>query len=674
VALAFDPKFEFYEPVPIKKTAMPRVLPDRTDRNRDDAVVYLHDVYLGPGLEGVPRGTVKNLRIVAYNFGMPRMAGPDKIGRGGPWEAMRILGTVPVPEDGSVAFKVPASTPISVQPLDEDGKALQLMRSWYTAMPGEKASCVGCHEQPKDTPLVRYETAAVKMPVEIEPWYGPARGLDFEREVQPVLDRYCVGCHDGAPDKLDLRAERFAQNYEGSPLSNLGAKRLDPELVPKFAPYESDHPYIGNIKMRYTPAYEALIPFIRRVNVEDHVGLHVPCEYHAGTSELVQMLEKGHFGVELDEEARDRLITWIDLNGPCHGTWGDVAEIPGDGARRRRELALKYGGPKDDPEAVYETPRYEGEPIVPVQQAARPVPITLAGWPLKMEDAVARQRTSGPWETTVDLGSGIGLDLVRIPAGKFVIGDADGERDERPQAVVAIASDFWMSTCEVSNEQFRRFKADHFSGYFMKRSLDVNGPGIAMDQPRQPAVRVSWEEAVAFCRWLSEETGRRFRLPTEAEWEYASRAGGDSPLGYGPLDADFSKYANLADAAVARFNSVTAGVIVLQDIPADGRYDDGAIATAAVGSYEPNAWGLFDMHGNAAEWTLSAYAPYPYRSGDGRDELKTGGRKVVRGGSFYDRPKRCRSSFRLSYPAWQKVHNVGFRVVCETDAADLATR
>ena len=208
----------------------------------------------------------------------------------------------------------------------------------------------------------------------------------------------------------------------------------------------------------------------------------------------------------------------------------------------------------------------------------------------------------------------------------------------------------------------------------MKRSLDVNGPGIAMDQPRQPAVRVSWNQAVAFCRWLSEETGRRFRLPTEAEWEYASRAGGDSPLGYGPLDADFSKCANLADAAVARFNSVTAGVIVLQDIPADGRYDDGAIATAAVGSYEPNAWGLFDMHGNAAEWTLSAYAPYPYRSGDGRDELTTGGRKVVRGGSFYDRPKRCRSSFRLSYPAWQKVHNVGFRVVCETDAADLATR
>ncbi len=674
VALAFDPKFDFYEPLPIKKTVMPRVLPDRTDRSRDDAVVYLHDVYLGPGLKGVPRGTVKSLRIVAYNFGMPRMAGPDKIGRGGPWEAMRILGTVPVPEDGSVAFKVPASTPISVQPLDEDGKALQLMRSWYTAMPGEKASCVGCHEQPKDTPLVRYETAAVKTPVEIEPWHGPARGLDFEREVQPVLDRYCVGCHDGSSDTVDLRAERFAQNYEGLPISSLGAKRLDPELVPKFAPYKSDHQYIGNIKMRYTPAYEALIPFVRRVNVEDHVGLHVPCEYHADTSELIQMLEKGHFGVELDGEAWDRLITWIDLNGPCHGTWGDVAEIPGDGARRRRELALKYGGPKDDPEAVYETPRYEGEPIVPAQEAARPIPVTLAGWPLRSEDAVARQRDSGPWKKTVDLGSGIGLELVRIPAGKFVMGDGAGEVDERPQAEVAIPHDFWMGTCEVSNEQYRRFQTEHFSGYFMKRSLDVNGPGIAMDEPRQPAVRVSWDEAVAFCRWLSAETGERFRLPTEAEWEYACRAGGDLPLSYGPLDADFSKYANAADAAVARFYSVTAGVIVLQDIPADQRCDDGAITTTAIGSYQPNVWGLFDMHGNAAEWTRSAYAPYPYRSGDGREEPAADGRKVVRGGSFYDRPKRCRSSFRLSYPAWQKAHNVGFRVVCETDGSALAAK
>ncbi|MHB8897727.1 MAG: formylglycine-generating enzyme family protein, partial [Thermoguttaceae bacterium] len=510
--------------------------------------------------------------------------------------------------------------------------------------------------------------------VAIRPWYGPPRGFDFEREIQPVLDRLCVGCHDGSSQKPDLRAERFAQDYEGLPASNLGAQRLDPELIPKFAPCESNHPYFGNVKMRYTPAYEALVPFIRRVNVEDHVGLHVPCEYHADTSELVQMLKKGHHGVELDAEAWDRLVTWIDLNGPCHGTWGDVADIPGDGATRRRKLALLYGGPKDDPEAVYETPGYEGEPVIPETEPPRPGPLALDGWPLASHEAAARQRARQPWQKTLDLGSGMALDLVRIPAGNFVMGDAGGDADEYPQAEVAIPGDFWMSACEITNEQFRRFKAAHFSGYFTKRSLDVNGPGIAMDSPRQPAVRVSWNEADDFCRWLSAETRLRFRLPTEAEWEYACRAGSDLPFSYGPVDADFSPSANLADAAAARFYSVTAGVIVFQDIPADQRYDDGSIATAPVGAYRPNPWGLFDMHGNAAEWTSSADAPYPYRPADRRDDLAPQARKVVRGGSFYDRPYRCRASFRLSYPAWQKVHNVGFRVVCETETGELAAR
>jgi formylglycine-generating enzyme required for sulfatase activity len=99
----------------------------------------------------------------------------------------------------------------------------------------------------------------------------------------------------------------------------------------------------------------------------------------------------------------------------------------------------------------------------------------------------------------------------------------------------------------------------------------------------------------------------------------------------------------------------------------DNRSFDGALVTTGAGGYLPNPWGLHDMHGNAAEWTRTTYRPYPYRTDDGRDNRGTQGRKVVRGGSWYDRPKRCASGFRLDYPAWQRVYNVGFRVVCEIE-------
>ena len=99
--------------------------------------------------------------------------------------------------------------------------------------------------------------------------------------------------------------------------------------------------------------------------------------------------------------------------------------------------------------------------------------------------------------------------------------------------------------------------------------------------------------------------------------------------------------------------------------PRDDRFDDGALVTADVGGYRPNPWGLYDLHGNAAEWTRSSLRPYPEgpdRTGRDADRSPE---KVVRGGSWYDRPRRCRSAFRLGYPPYQRVFNVGFRVVCE---------
>jgi formylglycine-generating enzyme required for sulfatase activity len=174
-------------------------------------------------------------------------------------------------------------------------------------------------------------------------------------------------------------------------------------------------------------------------------------------------------------------------------------------------------------------------------------------------------------------------------------------------------------------------------------------------------IRVNWNQAQAFCRWLSQETGAVFDLPTEAQWEFACRAGTATPLHFGGCDADFGQRANLADQRVndlCRNDSP-------RWIPSVASVNDGSIISDSVGKYAANAFGLCDMHGNVAEWTRTTYRPYPYNAGDGRDAPAADGKRVVRGGSWYDRPQRARSSFRLAYEPWQRVFNVGFRVVLE---------
>jgi len=172
-------------------------------------------------------------------------------------------------------------------------------------------------------------------------------------------------------------------------------------------------------------------------------------------------------------------------------------------------------------------------------------------------------------------------------------------------------------------------------------------------------VRVSWEEAGAFCRWLSERSGETVTLPTEAQWEWACRAGTATPLNYGGLDDDFSAYANLGDASLRGLADEGWRPKSPDLVPKDHRFNDRALVTCEVGRYRPNAWGLHDMHGNAAEWT--------------RSDWLSGNKKVVRGGSWRDRPKLCRSASRWAHDPWQKVFNVGFRVII-SPAAQLSGR
>jgi formylglycine-generating enzyme required for sulfatase activity len=680
--LADDPAFALLEPVPLAPRPRPPSLPSRVDTSRADGLVYLQDVYTGPGLAGVPRGTVKSLRLVAYHFGYLNMAGPDKVGRGGPWEVMRIVGTVPVEEDGSAFFRVPANTPLAFQALDAEGKAVQLMRSWYTAMPGETVSCSGCHEPPPQAAPSLPALAARRAPREPAPWYGPARGFDFAREVQPVLDRHCVSCHGGAAGRPDLRGEEHFPSYKGLPGSKLDTDRMHPDQLAAT----------GGL-LRYTPAYEALVPRVRRVGIEDGVSLLVPGELHADTSPLIQLLRRGHHGVRLDAEAWDRLVTWIDLNAPCHGTWGEVFPIPGGMHGRRMALRKIVGGPADDPEAVPAAKPYgaggpasspaagSGDGAPPDARAGAVARVGAGGpasapatdaWPFGVEEARRRQAALGHTRETVDLGGGVVLELVAVPGGRFAMGDEQGAENESPESVVEVAP-FRMAVCEVSNAQYARFDPAHDSGRYAKRHEADDDEGMPLNRPEQPVLRVSWERADAFCRWLSARTGRRFTLPTEAQWEWAARAGADGRLPRGWASAEeIGRCANVADArftgAIKGKTRITGGLehlLLDGEVPLRQAVDDGQVVTAAVGSYLPNDWGLFDLAGNAAEWTRSAAAPYPYVEGDGRNDVAGRVRRVVRGGSFYDPSDRCGPAARLDYPPWQRVFNVGFRVVCE---------
>lgn len=422
---------------------------------------------------------------------------------------------------------------------------------------------------------------------------------------------------------------------------------------------------------KFSVAYANLHRFVRRPGIESDIHLFVPMEWHADTTELVMMLRKGHRGVRLCEEAWDRLITWIDFNAPYHGRWQSIVGCEVAFAKeatraRRREL---YAGLTENHEVI-DAPPVRIEPL-PLSCPPRPTGDTVCdGWPF---DPAARPAAPA---APLDLGAGVALDLVAVPGGAFLMGSRDGFLDEAPITRVEVKP-FRMGRIEVTNRQFRRFMSAHDSrresrhGYqFGVTGYDVNGDDL-------PAVRVSWIEASAFCEWLSRETGRTVRLPTEAQWEWAARAGSDRPFWWGGLDADFAPHANLADMTLADFS----GDPYEQDrvkarygnpetiydnwIPQIPGVNDGGFLTEPSGRWQPNPWGLSDMHGNAAEWTRSTDAAYPYREDDGRNASAGAARRVVRGGSWYDRPKYATASFRRAYRPYQKVYNVGFRIVVE---------
>jgi formylglycine-generating enzyme required for sulfatase activity/serine/threonine protein kinase len=254
-----------------------------------------------------------------------------------------------------------------------------------------------------------------------------------------------------------------------------------------------------------------------------------------------------------------------------------------------------------------------------------------------------------PWEPGAEVVNAVGMKLKLVPAGTVAMGSLEGEAgrspDEGPRRVVEISSRFYLGACPVTQEQYQRVTNINPSHFRVVPGHDTR---------QFPVENVTWEEALAFCRLLSDlpeekGRGRSYRLPTEAEWEYACRGGGESgqPFAVGwslsSLQANFDGRRPYGPGSKGNFL---------------GR-------TSAAGSYPANGFGLFDMHGNVWEWVADWYDACAYRKGPRRDPEgpRTGSERVLRGGSWQNHGRLCRAACRDRAGPGYRSLNAGFRVV-----------
>jgi hypothetical protein len=294
-----------YDPLPLRSQPRPPVIPPRRDFENQEGYFYVADVYQGTHMAGVPRGAVKSLRVVESpekrHWSPGAWFGQGYTAPAMNWHSLenkRILGTVPVEEDGSASFAVASDTFVYFQLLDENGMMIQSMRSGASVQSGERAACIGCHEERRTAPpafSAASDGAALPLawrrpPSRLADWYGPPREFSFMAEVQPVFNRRCVSCHDYGQEagrKLNLAPDRtLTFNTAYAELWRKGYLRC-----------------VGAGPAEIQPAYSW--------------GSHA--------SKLVQVLRApgtpGHEPLQLTPEEFDRIVTWVDLNGVYYPTY-----------------------------------------------------------------------------------------------------------------------------------------------------------------------------------------------------------------------------------------------------------------------------------------------------------------------------------------------------------------
>lgn len=640
-------------PMLLKKTETPPVIPSKIKPGEKEATVFIQDIYEGEGTQGVPRGTIKALRIFAYEYAYIRSPSDhDAQGIQSGWDIKRVLGTVPVEADGSALFTIPANTPVSLQPLDRNGAAVQWMRSWLTGMPGEVVSCIGCHEDQNTIPIPKRTVASTISPHKITEPEGGVRPFTFRLEVQPVLDRNCVSCHNGTDAAPDFRKDHMELYKRG---------------------------VLTKIERNYDKSYLNLHPYVYRQGPESDIHVLRPYEYYANNSELIRILESGHHGVQLSDRDWQTLYCWIDLNAPYFGAFTQLKLLNGiDQVKRRRELSQKYSGVSVDWQqeiadyAAWLKANGDSTAVVPVVDHPKKCrEVRNKNFPFDVAEATEKQASGHRAPRQLAVAPGVSLSMVWIPAGTFVMGN-DSDPSASPAFKASVREGFWMSTTEITNEQFTTLFPGHDSRYIGQTWKDHTTPGYPANLQQQPVVRVSWEEADAFCRKVGELNRCRVMLPTEAQWEWAARCGSSGDFWFGTRADNFGPYENLADSTLV--DLAVFGVNPKPMRPGDPmrkywdyqpktlQVNDRRLISADVASYRSSPWGLYDMYGNVAEWTRSDHQPYPLKPPGGRQKAD---KKVVRGGSWIERPQFSTSAARKAYYPWQRPFQVGFRVIIE---------
>lgn len=323
--LLSDPDNSCNQPVLLAARKRPFQRTSSVDYTKNEGVYYMQNVYEGPGLRGVPEGTIKKLRIVEPVFRAASIGAAFGFDKGGgghaftpvgvgntTWDIKRVLGTVDVEADGSAFFKVPARTPVYFQALDEKNRVVQTMRSWSTLQPGETQSCVGCHEHKNTVPVASHPVSeAMRSGIQaITPEGIGDRIFSYRKEVQPIWDAHCISCHDGVKSQLSLKGDlhivdqQTKRKYSESYLALTHARRMTKDNDSWQG--DSHHPEVNWISSLSEPT---LLP---------------PYAAGSNTSHLIKRLENGHGGCKLSEEEIATVALWLDLLVPFVGDYREA--------------------------------------------------------------------------------------------------------------------------------------------------------------------------------------------------------------------------------------------------------------------------------------------------------------------------------------------------------------